>query len=510
MLGQRNSWFSGRGVVALVCCSVIACSDDAAPLLDGSGGGDGGSGLWRCTNPGQACNAHDTCAINPICGQDGFCHPSILQNCDDGLGCTEDKCGGPGLCVNTPKSGWCAVLVKSGTTSAIKCYPNGAPHPTDPCQKCDTSKDGSKWSDASGAACDDENTCTLNDVCKDGQCQGTYFGNKCGDGLQCTADICDGKGGCSNKLQSGHCMIDNKCYKDKETDSAGCAVCDASDPLKWTTLPNLCKIGATCYKPGDRDTTGCGVCDPTKSATGWSQSSDTCWIGGGCYKQGDKDPSGCGSCDPAKSATGWTAAASNCLIGGTCHQQGVTSTSGCGICDAAKSAESWSAVTGASTTLFDFEAGLGGFSVDPAVNKVGWQIASARAKGGKQSLYYGDPTSASYNNGAANKGKATSSAVTLPAAKKAALIFWLYLDTESAATFDVLTIKAGGSVVWTKSAATLGSASYQTWVPVEVDLSSKAGSSIMIEISFDTIDAWSNGGEGVYIDDLRVLGGCGA
>jgi hypothetical protein len=499
-------------VLVLVFAAALACgqgcSDDVDPTTDGSAGPDGGGKLWPCPEPGKSCNAHDTCAINPICGQDKLCHPSARQNCDDNLGCTEDTCGGPGLCVNTPKDGWCAVFVKTGSTSETKCYPNGAPHPTDACKKCDT-KQPTKWSDASGAKCDDEDLCTLNDVCKDGQCQGTYFGNKCGDAYQCTDDICDGKGGCKNELKKGRCLIDKTCYTDKQTDKAGCAVCEAAkEPYKWTALPNLCKIGASCHKPGDKDSSGCGVCDPAKSSSGWSPATDACFIAGVCYNKGDKDASGCGSCDPTKSQTAWTTAGS-CLIRGTCYQQGAKSATGCGVCDAAKSTETWSAATGVSTKLFDFEAGLGGFTVDAAVNKVGWQVSGTRYKGGTKSLYYGDLTGGSYDNGAANKGSASSSAVSLPVGKKAALIFWLYMDTETASTLDVLTVKAGGTTVWTKSASTMGAQSFQRWIPVEIDLSSKAGSSVKIEFAFDTKDAWSNGGEGVYVDDVIVVSNCG-
>jgi len=495
-------------LAAALVCPGAGCSDDVEPSPDGSTGPDGGSKLWRCDNPGKACNAHDTCAINPICGQDGWCRPSFSQNCDDGLGCTNDTCGGPGLCINKPKDGWCAVLVKTGTKSETTCFPDGAPHPTDPCQKCNA-KDPTKWSDASGAKCDDNDLCTLNDVCKDGQCQGTYFGNKCGDGYQCTDDICDGKGGCKNELKQGYCVIDKACYKDQEQDKAGCAVCDTSkDPYKWTALPDLCKIGASRYKPGDRDSTGCGVCDPTKSGSVWSPAPDGCWIGGVCYKKGDKDASGCGSCDPAKSQSDWTTAGS-CLIRGVCYQQGAKSATGCGLCDAAKSSATWTPAAGTTTKLFDFEAGLGGFTVDAAVNKVGWQVSGGKFKGGKQSLYYGDISGGSYDNGAANKGSATSTAVSLAVGKKAALLFWLYMDTETASTFDVLTVKVSGTTVWTKDASTMGAASFGRWIPVEIDISSKAGSSVKVEFAFDTKDAWSNSGEGVYVDDVIVVSNCG-
>jgi hypothetical protein len=500
---------SGIVLTVVLVAASSRCGDDSGngPATDGGPTSD--SSLWPCQEPGRACNAHDPCAINPVCGNDHLCHPSMMQNCDDELDCTDDSCGGPGQCINKPKEGFCAVFVKEGTTSTTKCYLAEDPHPTDPCQKCDPSVSQTKWSDASGAKCDDEDPCTMNDVCKEGECRGEYFGNLCGDGLQCTDDICDGKGGCDNKLLKGWCIIEKQCYKDGEKDASGCSICVASkDPFKWTNLPNLCKIGASCFKPGEKDATGCGVCDPSKNPLAWSQATDGCLIQGTCYKTGATTPSGCGVCDPQKSFTSWTPTSGSCLIRGTCYPNAAKSATGCGVCDAGKDPSTWTPAPGVTTKLYDFESGLGGFTVDTPVQKVGWQVSTKRARGGTSSLYYGDPAAGTYDNGAQNKGTATSASVTLPAGKKAALIFWLYLDTETATSFDVLTIHANSTMVWQKSESTVPASSYRTWIPVEVDLSALAGSSIQLLFSFDTKDAWSNTGEGVFIDDLAVITNC--
>jgi hypothetical protein len=349
----------------------------------------------------------------------------------------------------------------------------------------------------------------MNDRCDNGVCKGTYYGNQCADGLGCTDDICDGQGGCSLQLQSGYCKIANQCHKDGETDTGGCAICDTSkDTASWTLLPNLCKIGDTCYKPGDRDTTGCGTCDPTQSSSSWTLATDTCLIGGLCFQPGEKDATGCGTCDPLKDTSHWTAASGSCLIQGSCYTDGTFSPSGCGVCNASQNGTAWTAAPGATSQSVDFESGLGGFSVDPLVNSVGWQVATARARGGSSSLYYGSVSSGSYDNGAANQGGASWSVGTLAAGQKAALHFWLYLDTETADGFDVLTVKANSQVLWTKSATTVSSSSYRQWIPVEVDLTALAGQSVQISFHFDTVDNWSNTGEGVYIDDVALLTGC--
>lgn len=122
---------------------------DSAPVSDSkvpdSKTAADGSKLWPCTHPGKPCNAHDPCAINPICGNDKLCHPSSYQNCSDGLSCTVDQCVGLGLCSNTPKSGTCALPVKSGSTTVLKCFIKGDKQPTNPCFICDPSKSQNTW-----------------------------------------------------------------------------------------------------------------------------------------------------------------------------------------------------------------------------------------------------------------------------------------------------------------------------------------------------------------------------
>jgi len=489
---------------AVALALTAGCSDDNGPAKDAGPASD--STLWPCEDPGLSCNAHDPCAINPVCGEDHLCHPSFRQDCDDGLSCTKDSCGGPGQCINTPDPGSCALLVKQSGTSEMQCFSKGDPNPDDPCQQCDPDQDPNKWSDASGAICDDKNPCTKDDRCKDGACQGTYF--SCSDELVCTEDICDGKGGCGHTLKTGYCLIGKACFKDQEKDAGECAICDVSKThTAWTPLPGLCKIGESCYQPGDKDATGCGVCDPQQDGSVWSVATDACLINGVCYASGAPQPGGCATCEPTKSTTAWTPKSGSCLVGSVCASSGATSPSGCGVCDPAKTAQGWSPASGSTTPAqADFESGTGSFTLDPAVNGVGWQVSTKRAHQGSSSLYYGDPAKASYDNGAQNGGSAKLPTLALTAGKKSALWFWLYLDTETTDGFDVLSVKVGTQTVWQKSSTTV--LRYGEWFPVEVDLSSFAGQSVALSFAFDTKDAWSNSGEGVYVDDVKLLTGC--
>jgi hypothetical protein len=207
---------------------------DAKPFPDGYGP------LWPCAPPGQACNAHDPCAINPICGSDGLCRPSSFMNCDDSLPCTSDLCKGMGLCDNVPVNGTCALQVttSSGATE-IKCFKQGDKHSTKPCMGCDPNMNKTKWSGLNGGACDDGNSCTKNDYCQGGICKGLYYGQSCADALGCTEDLCDGKGGClGNKLKSNWCLIKGACYVGGAKNPQNpCQVCDVKQSLSsWTTI----------------------------------------------------------------------------------------------------------------------------------------------------------------------------------------------------------------------------------------------------------------------------------
>ncbi len=216
-------------------------ADGGAPPPDTTVGTD--AKLWTCSQPGRSCNAHNTCAIDPVCGEDRLCRPKNYQSCDDKLSCTVDTCKGMGLCDNTPKPGYCRLAVKSGANTVLRCFKKGAPNPAAPCKICDPTRSAVLWSPRSGGSCDDGNACTRNDYCSNGTCKGTYYGDLCSDGFSCTTDQCDGKGGClGSKLKVGHCLINGACYKDKaKNPTSGCYHCDVNKTVKaWTSRPNSC------------------------------------------------------------------------------------------------------------------------------------------------------------------------------------------------------------------------------------------------------------------------------
>lgn len=506
----RTKSLIGASALAL-CVSFAACGDSSSDDDGGGGGpdaGDAGS-LFRCANPGGACNPHNPCAINPICGQDGLCRPQGLQNCDDGLACTLDSCQGKGKCDHIPKSDTCALSVPkaAGGGSEIKCFNAGDRRPDDPCQACDPAKGSTRWSLKEGGSCDDGNACTKNDVCSASGCKGEGF--TCNDSLKCTDDVCDGKGGCKNTLQAGFCNINKTCYADQARSATGCGRCEVSvSTTAFTPLKDLCQIGSACYAPGDKDTSGCGVCDPKKNGSGWSIAPSACAIAGQCLASGAKDATGCGVCDPTRSQTAFSPLTNMCLIAGRCYSDGGASATTCGVCTPSKAGDDWSAANNATVALEDFEGATNVFTLDAIVNGVGWRVSTKRAHSGTKSLHYGDPSKGNYDNGKANKGGAVRVAVTIPSSGKSALFMWVFVDVETSDTADLLRIKAGTTTLWQKSATTLPTQAYRRWVPIEVDLSSLAGTSAVLTIEMDTVDGWANLTEGVYIDDVRVVTAC--
>ena len=389
---------------ALAAAALFGCSDDdvnagdgsvnikdmtlvdkGPPEPDGFALPDGYPPLYSCKTPGQSCNAHDPCALDPVCGPDKKCHPTGLQNCNDKLTCTTDTCAGLGVCKNTAATGTCvlAVLVSSSsgpdagavdagaveagtaaeagaadasvtpdgggpTTTELRCFKKGDPKPSDPCMACTPDTSQTKWSPVSGGKCDDGNSCTKDDTCVAGTCKGTNFASTCSDGISCTQDICDGKGGCgsAHPLKTGWCLINATCYKDGGKHPSGtCFECDVSkNTADWTAIANTCLIDNKCYKKGDKHTGGCGECDPTVSATKWSVKGTThCLISDKCVASGAKDSSGCAACAPATDKYAYTPLTGMCkmAVDNKCYTKGDKHSGGCAECDPATSITKW-------------------------------------------------------------------------------------------------------------------------------------------------------------------------
>jgi hypothetical protein len=389
-----------RGKIQLIALlAIIGCGDSTQGTPE-AGTEDSGpdaaqkdsGGLYRCSEPGKPCNAHDPCAINPTCGKDFLCRPTSRQDCSDNLSCTVDTCLGQGRCSNTPKAGTCklSVRVPKGTTcqglsadGGVKPDAGGKPdagaandaasadatpgpmetiaccfnasdrHPTDTCKQCTPPAgdagggSATNWSPVNGGACDDGDACTHTDVCKQGICQGTSYASKCSDGKSCTKDLCDGKGGClGNPINSDACLIDGTCYKKNDTNpSGGCSTClPSKSQTVWTPLSNSCLINNKCYAKGAQHPGKCAECDPAVSASRWTVTVTThCLVHDTCVTSGTKDPTpgSCASCQPSKDRYAYTPDAGYCKIQGTCYKDGTAHPEGCATCKVSSSTTGW-------------------------------------------------------------------------------------------------------------------------------------------------------------------------
>lgn len=148
---------------------------------------------------------------------------------------------------------------------------------------------------------------------------------------------------------------------------------------------------------------------------------------------------------------------------------------------------------------------------------VRWQVSDLQSHSPNQSLWFGNEVSGDYNDeGLAVKGWATSSSVTLFPGLSSTLDMWVYLDVEEyseifqeADSFQVAIVPSfgGETIIWDKSE--MNPADMGSWVNIQYDLSGFDGQTISIEVSFDSYDNQdNNNGVGVFTDDIQIIQGC--
>ncbi|MCP4804738.1 MAG: hypothetical protein GY884_05245 [Proteobacteria bacterium] len=176
---------------------------------------------------------------------------------------------------------------------------------------------------------------------------------------------------------------------------------------------------------------------------------------------------------------------------------------------------------------FDEEPGALGLEVSEPMNGVGWSVVSAPPAEGETEtednpmLYYGDPTTWSYDSGDHNIGTATFPGLELYEGVAWGLSFSVRLDvSDPGAWYDRLQLELRVAppapapdeepaepmsyVIWSK--AQLGALG--EWEDHSVDISAFAGRTVDLVWTFDTKDGTYNIGAGAWIDDLRVSGSC--
>jgi hypothetical protein len=445
-------------LLALGGCPATPTVTDAAPLDQPSGFSE--SGLARCSTKGAYCTPADPCGLRPICSEQMLCEIAGRRDCDDGIACTRDRCV-VGGCENVVLPGYCLI--------DDVCHPSGA---TVSCGRCDPDTHRTLWTPLSGNFCDDNNLCTKGDECRQGICVGQLY--SCNDGLGCTTDVCDGVGGCNHYLKTDQCLIEQVCHQPLETDK-----------------------------------TGCKICDPTTSTHAWTVRTNVCNIDGSCSPAGAKDPTGCAECDPQRSSSSWSLLSNRCLIGLTCAVGGTPHPTKCAICNPKTSTSVWTPLASATIKVTSFTTSLEGYTPTPLTSGVGWQRSTARFASAPASVYYGNLTTKTYDTGSTNAGVIGAPPIALPPGQKAYVSFQLYLDVSTSDKVDVLSVIANGAELWTKTTQTVDLADYRRWIPIMVELTPLAGQTVTLQFAFDTKVSLGSSLEGVYLDDVMVLTGCG-
>lgn len=233
---------------------IVAAPDiDSEPSDTSTTGADGNNiPIPPCKN-GEGCDDTDPCTHGDIC-TDGIC-AGTLYACDDGVVCTVDQCDGQRGCLHDVYGGACLI---DGV-----CYDDGAPHPEDPCRLCVSAISQSTWEDAYGAACDDENVCTVGDICIGGRCLPGPIQN-CDDANVCTDDICDVVLGCvqipndAPCVDQDPCTVGDGCADGNCVPGDGVPACNDGNPC----TDDVCVSGLGCDHPSNQAT-----CDDGNACT---------------------------------------------------------------------------------------------------------------------------------------------------------------------------------------------------------------------------------------------------
>jgi len=346
-------------------------------------------------------------------------------------------------------------------------------------------------------------------------------------------------------IPEGGCKVDGRCLAEQEyfVDSAGddCAQCDkgAGDELQIGSAQ--CLIDDVCYSEGTLGSGSafCATCDTSSSTTQWTPGPGHCFIDEECKPHGIKaagSAANCLSCDSQHERYGWTIAPTFCFIDDECRTASQEDPSGCRHCspDTVGGSIYWQWNNQNQLLFEDFEDSLdGGWNAKANSPDVGWDSTERRAFRGTSSFYYGNDATWSYftSDGAtakANSGTLTTPPIAIPIAtagapkQNAILVFSAYLDVEAESSRDILIVKVHSQktgladVVWRKNgldpstgiAIPEWEVEMKGWQTFTVSLDDYLGDTINVIFDFNTITAENNTGEGVYLDNVGILGGC--
>lgn len=239
------------------CCAVSCDQPGECQTKDGASCEDGQTCSYPAAPDGTPCDDLLACKMRSVCG-DGKCGGGVAVDCDDRNPCTDDSCEEPLGCRNRNndescddqnactdqdacQSGLCRGKLRSCASLEDSCNHGSCEPNTGECVLTPL---------ADGAACDDDDGCTLGDSCAAGSCSGTA--NACGP----HAIACSTAAG-ANQCECADGFVD---------DAAG--RCVPSD--NECAMQSVCSPDASCEDESNAANDFTCTCKPGFSGDGYS------------------------------------------------------------------------------------------------------------------------------------------------------------------------------------------------------------------------------------------------
>ena len=501
--------------------TVVACSssDDTA-CLEATCQPATGACVLSPRADGSPCSDGDACTPADAC-ESGSCLGAGAADCDDNNTCTDDTCDKTTGCKGKANAAPCDdknACTTNDTCGNKGCH-GGAALPCDDANPCTVDSchvAAGCLHGAVGLPCNDDDPCTAGDLCEGGQCKAGPPTN-CNDGNACTDDSCEPGLGCKTVPNTKSCNDGNACTTGDVCSEGACAgpgalACDDGN----VCTKDLCDPAAGCQVAAVA-----GPCDDKNPCTPIDACQGTACVGTGfaacddgnpCTDDGCAAPGGCfHTNNQAPCSDGDVCSVGDACEGGSCHAGAATphccntddecdDGSAC-TTDACANHVCASAGLGTTTYSEGFEGGdLAGWVAtnDPEVgnDNVSWSVDTTSSSGGKAALYWGNPTTHTYDFGEALS--AATRTLHVPYGVPI-LAFDLRMDVEDVdCESDFLTVYANGE--WVGEVCGTDKA----WARQYIDLSAFGGLDVDITLEVVVYDGLNNAGGGIWVDNVEL------
>lgn len=453
-----------------------------------------------CDRDPSLCDDDDPCTADSceagVCTNEfivGCCLEDV--DCDDGVACTEDTCSPfTNTCFHSPDSNVCCATsadCNDGNPCTYDlCAANACLHPRVPTEACACS---------SLFDCNDQNPCT-DDSCQGGLCQNTPIS---GDG--CCASDADCSSSVDGVCQYHRCwdppvacVTGNQCSTPNSAHQSSCV----EGACVYTRSAEACLLGSNC-DDGAAQTTDLCLAESCVHITGFAAS---CESDAACATDT--------SCADFSCSTSLGLCTSDPLEGGACcgSDSDCTAEDSCIAASCVDYACVFNPVEGP-VPVFETTwetGGLGGWTVQSDSSGALWHIDDSKAISPPNSLRFSNPLTGDFDVGECS-GKVVSPIITPTSVGPVTVHFAIGVFVEILLSVDQITVSlttdSGSTPIWSKGQ---DPGVITGWKVVEVDVEAALGALVpfQIEVAFDSVDAFDNEGQGVFLDDVRVTGPC--